>query len=592
MPWQYLTQYMKVYTGICRLSSGFVFVIALQMLLISSFVATPLLAGPLNIPNDTARETLREQERQRQLRERLETRPDVRLQGIRPSRPSDQYPAQESPCFEIKKISLAGEENQQFQFALKAVTEGTDKAIGRCLGVQGINVVVTRVQNAVVEKGFVTTRILVAPQDLNSGELVLVVIPGRLRNIQFESDVPKRLLNSAMPIKLGDILNLRDLEQGLENFKRVPTAEADFQIEPSKGKNAQPGDSDVLIRYKQAFPLRASISLDDGGSRSTGRNQASLTLSYDNPLSLNDLFYISINSDIEGGDSSAQGTEGYTVHYSLPIQNWLLSTTASEFDFRQTVATVGRSSLFSGKSKTAEVRVSRRLYRDAQRRTSGYVRAYLRSSRNFINDIEVSLQRRRTGGYEVGVSHREYIGNNTLNASIAWRRGTGAFNSLASPEDPFGEGASRPSLYTATASLDVPFNIGKQRLRYNALVRWQHNLTPLVPQDRFFIGGRHTVRGFDGEQVFSADRGWLIRNDLSVALGQSGQALYLGVDYGEVDGQSSEFLLGKSLAGGVVGLRGQAKKVSYDVFVGKPISKPEGFRTAKTVYGFNLAVSF
>jgi len=563
-----------------------------HVLVVGFFFSTLLPATPLSIPDNTARETLREQERQRQLRERLETHPDVRLQGSDRVRSSDQYPAQETPCFDIKHISLTGEETQQFQFALKGVIEGEDKAIGRCLGVQGINVVVTRVQNAVVEKGFVTTRILVAPQDLNSGELVLVVIPGRLRNLQFESDAPKRLLISAMPVSKGDILNLRDLEQGLENFKRVPTAEADFSIQPSTDKNAQAGDSDILIRYKQAFPLRVSLSIDDGGARSTGRNQASLTMSYDNPLSLNDLFYISINRDIEGGSSSAKGTDGYTMHYSLPIKNWLLSATASEFDFRQTVATAARSTSFSGESNTAEIRLSRRLYRDAQSRTTGYVRAYLRSSRNFINSVEVNLQRRRTAGYEIGVKHREYIGNNTLNASLAWRRGTGAFNSLASAEDPFGEGASRPSLYTATVSLDVPFKLGKQRLHYNGLVRWQHNLTPLVPQDRFFIGGRYTVRGFDGEQVFSADRGWFIRNDVSVALGKSGQSAYLGLDYGEVDGQASEFLLGKHLTGGVVGLRGQYKKISYDVFAGKPISKPEGFRTAKTVYGFNFTLSF
>ena len=78
--------------------------------------------------------------------------------------------------------------------ALSVVTQGKDKAIGRCLGAQGINAVITRVQNVVVEKGFVTTHILVAPQDLKSGELVLVVIPGRLRNIIFESDEPQRLL--------------------------------------------------------------------------------------------------------------------------------------------------------------------------------------------------------------------------------------------------------------------------------------------------------------------------------------------------------------------------------------------------------------
>jgi hemolysin activation/secretion protein len=35
------------------------------------------------------------------------------------------------------------------------------------------------------------------------------------------------------------------------------------------------------------------------------------------------------------------------------------------------------------------------------------------------------------------------------------------------------------------------------------------------------------------------------------------------------------------LAGAVIGVRGQWTKLSYDFFVGAPISKPEGYRTAK-----------
>jgi len=569
-------------------SAVVVFILSLISGLSLLLAAAPVFSTTLNIPDNTAREVLREKERQQQLRQREEIKPDVRLQKQNIPIATDKFPEQESPCFTISEIKLLGELSEQFVFALESVRTAT----GRCLGVQGINVVITRVQNAIVEKGFITTRVLAAPQDLKSGTLELTMIPGIVDAIRFESDSPQRLISSALPTSAGDLLNLRDIEQGLENFKRVPSAEADFEIQPATAKDAQVGESDLVIRHEQKFPLRVSLSLDDGGAKSTGRNQAGLTISYDNPLSLNDLFYISLNRDFEGGDSSERGTAGYTVHYSIPWKKWLFSATGSVFDFRQTVATVNQEIRYSGESKTAELRISRSLYRDAQRRTSGYVRAYLRSSRNFINDIEVSLQRRRTAGYEVGINHREYLGRGTLDASVAYRRGTGAFNSLAAPEDPFGEGASRPEIYTASLLFNLPFSLGSQRLRYNANFRLQHNITPLVPQDRFFIGGRHTVRGFDGENVFSADRGWFIRNDISLALAKTSHEVYLGLDHGEVAGQSSELLLGKRLTGVVVGARGSYKKLSYDIFTGRPVSKPDGFRTAKNIAGFNLTYVF
>ena len=108
----------------------------------------------------------------------------------------------------------------------------------------------------------------------------------------------------------------------------------------------------------------------------------------------------------------------------------------------------------------------------------------------------------------------------------------------------------------------------------------------------FAIGGRFTVRGFDGELTLSGDRGWLVRNDIGLALGASGAELYAGIDYGEVGGLFVDQLIGNRLAGGVIGLRGVFQGLTYDVFVGTPFSKPEGFRTASVTGGLSLNYSF
>ena len=83
-----------------------------------------------------------------------------------------------------------------------------------------------------------------------------------------------------------------------------------------------------------------------------------------------------------------------------------------------------------------------------------------------------------------------------------------------------------------------------------------------------------------------------MRNELSALIGNTGQAVYWGLEYGEVGGQSSDLLLGKQMAGTVLGLRGGYKGFSYDVFVGKPLKKPKGFETAKTTAGFNVNLTF
>jgi hemolysin activation/secretion protein len=245
------------------------------------------------------------------------------------------------------------------------------------------------------------------------------------------------------------------------------------------------------------------------------------------------------------------------------------------------------TNVYSGESQDGDIRLTRLLHRDATSKTHASLRGWLRASKNFINDLEVEPQRRRMAGWELGLGQRRFLGSATLDANLAYRHGTGACDALPAPEEPFGEGSSRPRLLGADVRFEQPFHLGGHPLRYSAVWRAQWNGTPLVPQDRFAIGGRYTVRGFDGENVLSGDRGWLLRNDLALGLGQ-GQSLYLGIDHGEVGGPASADLVGTRLSGAVLGLRGGYKRLAWDVFAGRPLAKPEHFVTAARVLGFNL----
>jgi hemolysin activation/secretion protein len=588
-----------------------------------SFAADP-------IGND---EVLRQQQREKALQQKLEQKPnvnleqkpDVKLDTPVASETAERIPPNEAPCFTIKQIVLTGDAASQFTWAIKAADSVSanasyfglngkdDPAIGQCLGAAGINIAMKRIQNAIIARGFVTTRVLAAPQDLKTGTLTLTLIPGRIHAIRFAPDTSRRATSwNAVPATVGDILNLRDIEQALENFKRVPTADADIQITPAEADtrnvqsteqnngqdNAQTksllaGESDLVISWKQRTPpLRISLSADDAGTKSTGRYQGGITLSGDDLLMLNDLFYASFNHDLGGGNSNQYGTKGYNLHYSLPIGYWQLAANDSQSNYHQTIAGINQDFISSGESHNSSVRLSRVVWRDTTRKISLGAGAWLRTSNSFIDDTEIAIQRRRTAGWQLDASDREFIGKATLDVNLAYKRGTGAFDALRAPEEASGTGTSRMKLWSADAQLNVPFTLANQRLRYNLSTRAQWNDTPLVPQDRFAIAGRYTVRGFDGEQILSAERGFLVRNDLGWTPSDWNQEFYLGVDYGEVAGLSADLLLGKQLAGVVIGLRGGYKIISYDVFIGQPISKPDGFRTAPTTAGFNLNLSY
>jgi len=539
-----------------------------------------------------ALELQRQQQREREMRKELEPREDVRLPREGISVDTQDIPEGEKPCFVINTIRLAGESAERFQFALQDATHGDDPALGRCLGVLGINAVIARVQHAIIAKGFVTTRVLAGSQDLSAGELVLTLIPGRIRKIRFSADASaRRHLWNALPASPGDLLNLRDIEQGLENLKRPPTADAEIQIEPATDAGAKPGESDLVIHYRQGFPFRLTLSADDGGSETTGKTQGGMTLSGDNLLALNDLFYYSVNHNLDHRNNGGRGTRGYTAHYSLPFGYWLLALTTSKNHYKQSVAGFSQDYVYEGESSNAALELSRLLYRDNRRKTTATLQAYLETSRNYIDDTEIDVQRRRMAGWQASSAHREFFGAATLDVKISYQRGTGMLNAMPAPEERFDEGTSRPKIAHTEASLDLPFTLAGLSLRYQGGWRAQWNRTPLVPQDRFSIGGRYTVRGFDGETILSAERGWLVRNDLGLALGESGQQIYLGIDYGEVGGQTAGLLLGRRLAGAVAGLRGGYKALYWDLFAGGALKVPDGFPTGG-VSGFNLSFTY
>jgi len=542
----------------------------------------------------------RQQQRDEQLQRQFESTSKVNL-GLEEQLQSKTaknflQSGSEAPCFEIKQVVLQGELSDQFKFALKTIEKGENSIIGRCLGVQGLNQALDLVQNKIISRGFVTTRVLLPQQNIASGQVILTVIPGRVDQIQFAEGTSKRAHQfNSLPVKSGDVLNVRDIEQGLENFKRVPTVEADFKIKPSE-HNAMPGYSDLMLAWQQSRPYRLHLGIDDTGSKSTGKYQGTATLSLDHLLTLNDLFYVSYNHDLGGGDSGKRGTDGYYMSYSIPFGYWLLSSSYSNSNYYQTVAGSEQNYDYSGESQLINLDLSRVLYRDAQRKTTATVGGWYRTSRNYIEDVEVEVQRRKTSGWKASLDHTEYLSNATLNANVTYKRGTAAFNAIAAPEERHGEAFSRVGILQANASLQVPFRVGQQSLQYLAEWRMQSSHQALTPQDRFSIGNRYTVRGFDGEQNLIGDQGFLVRNELSGSIMSKPHQWYAGIDYAEVGGRSTREpnpLVGTQLMGGVVGLRGQLiKGVSYDVFVGAPIDKPKHFITDDVTTGFSLNWSY
>jgi hemolysin activation/secretion protein len=538
------------------------------------FAPSLVSAAPTINRTDTEEQNRRSRQEANEKRQR-EQQSDVFLQKKRISAEEATLP-EETPAFVINALNLEGKEVERFPWAKDMLARYS----GRSIGKEGINLIVRRVTNAFIDRGYITTRIVVPEQDLSGGVLRLVLVPGVIGEIYIKSANYRGGWQTAFPVRSGDLLNLRDLEQGLEQMKRVPSQEVDMQLVPGK----QPGESDIAITVKEGNPLKVVLSLDDSGSKGTGRLQWSTAVSFDNLFGSNDLFNVSFTHDADR-ESQLRGTRGPSLTYSFPKGNWTYTLSARENYYHQTIAGYSQTFVYSGKSDSLEFRAQRLLHRDQTSKTHMQLSITKGHSKSFIDDTEIEVQRKDTTAAEVALQHRHYFDKTILDVEVAHKRGVPWFN--AQPEPDIADTATTHfRLWTFNTSVSTPLEIGSIQGRYSLQLRAQTTKSTLYASEFFSIGNRYTVRGFDGEQTLAAERGWFIRNEIAVPVGKASLEVYAGLDYGKVSGPSAHYLSGRSISGAAIGFRGEFAKIQYDVFVGWPLKKPQELKTASPTYGF------
>ncbi|WP_186150472.1 ShlB/FhaC/HecB family hemolysin secretion/activation protein [Burkholderia gladioli] len=542
---------------------------------------------------------VRQQEEARE-RERTVSAPGVRSRVAA----SVGYPVlpAETPCFPIRRFALDVPDSlpasarsagasalpmDRFAFAREWLAHYANQCVGR----QGLDMIVKGLSQEILARGYITTRVLLPEQDLTGGTLELALIPGTIRHLRFADETLRGTWKTAFPARDGEVLNLRDLEQGLEQMKRVTSQDVSMQIVPAE----QPGESDVVLDVKRGKPWTLVASIDNSGTRATGRLQGNLSIGIDNPLGFNDILNIGVSQDLEFGDKRL-GSHGWNGFYSIPWGYWTATIAAYTNTYYQQIAGVNQTFIASGNSKTLDFKLARVLLRGQNDVFGGYVRLSRRFGESFIEDTEITQQRRNNTLVELGLTDRHYVGGAQFDGALAYRQGIGGFGAR---DDILAEGGGptyRYSMAVLDANLSVPFAIARQPFRYVTSLHGQYTGNTLYYIDDLTIGSRYTVRGFDGETMLAAARGFYWRNELQMPIVQTGQAIYAGLDYGRVWGPQPVLLVGTQLAGAVVGLKGSVATrfgaYAYDLFAGTPVYKPSGFPTARVTLGFQLTAQF
>ncbi|MET0962207.1 MAG: ShlB/FhaC/HecB family hemolysin secretion/activation protein [Noviherbaspirillum sp.] len=374
----------------------------------------------------------------------------------------------------------------------------------------------------------------------------------------------------------GELFNLRDFEQGIEQVNRLSSNNACLDIQPGDA----PGASRVLIQNAPAFPLHAFLAADNHGSGSTGRNQVAAGITADRLLGLNELM-IYAHRRAQPYDRGRKASSSDSFTFILPVHYCTLSAAASQSGYTTTfLAPSGLPLRFRGDSDTFNLKLSRVVFRGQAGRATLGAGLVRKSTRNYLEGELLDVSGRRLTLLDLEANYSASLAGGALTLGLDYERGLPALGTLRNP-DGLPADAPRAQFGKLLYQLGYyyPFRAAGMDAEVSASIASHRAQHTLYGSEQILIGGIYSVRGFSVNSL-SGDNGWYARNEIALrpTVSLAGQPpalrLYAGLDVGRVSNRAAGNPGGR-LAGLAVGVSGGWNRLSFDIFHARPLDKPD-----------------
>lgn len=462
------------------------------------YFSSALAQAPLPADRELSRERQERllQEQQRRLEE-LQSLPG-QVRSV-PSLPADDS----ADCLQINSIELNGAE----ALSVRRRAALIEPFVERCLTASDLNRLLSEITRAYLQRGYVTTRAYLPPQDLQDGVLQIQVIEGRLDSINGRHLSTALEISMSSPARIGERLNLRELEQLVDQLSRLPSRQISLELMPGE----EVGSSRVVLQGQKLKPWRVALNRHNDGQRSTGEQQWGLDFAWDSPLGLADQLSLRGSGDAVSDHYKHSATHG--LNYSLPYGWWTFNYFYNHSYYRTKNDVQGFSFLLDGVSTTQALTAERVLHRNAVSKTAfGFGLNHLRS-RNYLDNYRLDVSSQRLTEQQISFNHGRRIGSAFINVDLGYQRGVGALDAQHSGHLQKGEPVARYNKYTLTASYLHPFQWLGERFSFDSVFSAQRSEDVLFSPQRFSLGGLYSVRGFK-EQSVTGDSGYYLRNQL------------------------------------------------------------------------------
>lgn len=423
--------------------------------------------------------------------------------------------------------------------------------IHRCDTMHDINTLVKKINNIYIERAYITSRAYIKPQDLSKGHLVISAMEGKVESVN-GNNISTGLV---FPFIENSFLNLRELEVGLEQLNRLQSMQATMSINPGK----EEGSSQIEITGKKiGSSIHGVLGANNYGTEKSGKYQFSGSVGWDNPLGINDLLTVNLNTtDKQDSDNNSLGN---SISYGLPVDRAYLEFIYSRFEYEQIVNGLNMDYLSNGESETFQIRSEYKLFHTKEQRGKLSFSLLRKENDNYLAGVYLDTSSSILTILQLAYTHH-YSGSTWDGyATLRYHRG---LDWLGAKTGSYGD--TTFDKYTLNLSYSKHFNNELLPLFYHFSFYGQYAKQGIIGSEQIGIGGPYSVRGFKNETQISGNQGLYLRNELAThkAYAKGTISPYLALDYGVVSHNEESY--GGHIVGGAVGCRFTSGQWSLDL---------------------------
>ncbi|MDR1696075.1 MAG: ShlB/FhaC/HecB family hemolysin secretion/activation protein [Endomicrobium sp.] len=385
------------------------------------------------------------------------------------------------------------------------------------IGAEDISDIQQKLQQLYFDAGYASARIYIDGNTIAEDILTFVIVDGYIEDIVFKRKSGRRYSGfsqslqrfSFYPFPQGCLLNIKDLDQGIEQMNRLQTGNAAMEILPGS-KN---GYSVVEVTNNAEDRFTVNFGADNSGIKSTGIYKADTSVNIDNLFMLNDNIYFNYSRNIDGNYDN-KASNSYFASLSIPFGyfTFMFSSFYSDYDTPPGI-NIG-SFRTDGSTNNNNASLEMVIKRSQSYKLSAGAEMAVKDTKNNVSGEEVSVSSRKLSTASGFLTSTHYIKSGSLYTKLSYSRGLDVFDAAKNNEITGAPKAQFDS-YGLYARYSAPFEIPLIGLKssYSASLNAQYSPDILYASEQVSIGGQSSVRGFKEGSV-SGDRGGYFRNDL------------------------------------------------------------------------------